>query len=326
MYATDRNYAPICGVSLYSLLTNNKSERIHAYIFKKNLEEYEEKFLTLENEFNVEITFIDISEIEDICKEHQMPTFRGGYMAYARLFANKYVENKKVLYLDCDTLITGSIKELWEMDMQGKPAAAVLDCIHEYANRFIYRPDKSNYINSGVILIDYKIWNENNCTKKIEDSLKLIDINKTATYGDQDILNHAMGDEFYIISPKYNAMYLTRYFDAEKTYIVLSKDRKSYYSRETLVNARDDIRIIHYSGRNYLRPWSINCSLSKKEIEQWDFYLKHSPFYDYKKMISVNEIKSALIRLYLNYNCRLLCYLHGKFKKFSLSNRLNKED
>lgn len=325
MYATDKNYAPICGVSLYSLLKNNSQEHINVYIFEKDLGEEKDKFLSLSSKFDASITFIDVAEIEQICKEIGIPPFRGGYMAYARLFADRYVGKQQVLYLDCDTLVVGELTELWNTKLFGKPAAAVLDCIHSYANRFIGKNDQDNYINSGVILIDYAAWENHNCTKRIENSLNKIDIKKTATFGDQDILNHAIGNDFYVLSPRYNAMYITRYFSARKNLIVLSKDERSYYSVEDIEHAQKKKCIIHFSGRDILRPWFDGCILSESEIKLWESFLKESPWADFnKKKITGDVFKRKCVEYYLNNNPILLCYIHRLIKKYMLYLRLKR--
>lgn len=325
MYATDRNYAPICGVSLYSLLKNNQQNHFHIYIFEKDLHEEKEKFYYLCKKFNAEITFIEVTQIELMCKEMNIPPFKGGYMAYARLFADEYVGKQKVLYLDCDTLVIGKIDELWSMDMGSKPAAAVLDCIHCYANRFINKNDKANYINSGVILINYSIWTERKCTSRILESLAKIDISKTATYGDQDILNHAMGEDFFVISPKYNAMYITRYFSPKQNFIVLSKDENSYYQVSEIEDANRDSRIIHFAGRDILRPWFKECALSKEEILLWNSYKMCSPWNNFKKQNTAsNYIIEKFVEYYLNHSCTFLCYIHRVIKKYSLLHRLQR--
>jgi len=33
----------------------------------------------------------------------------------------------RVLYLDCDTVVLGDVRELWEMDLEGQPLAAAVD-------------------------------------------------------------------------------------------------------------------------------------------------------------------------------------------------------
>ena len=61
---------------------------------------------------------------------------------------------KKVLYLDGDVLNTGSLKELWSLDMGESSAAAVIDCLGEKYYELLGLGKNARYCNSGVILFD----------------------------------------------------------------------------------------------------------------------------------------------------------------------------
>lgn len=323
MYATDRNYVSICGVSVFSLLVNNQFEHINIYIFEKDLREEKERFFSLSERFDVSFKFIDVAAIEKMCIDLEIPLFRGGYMAYARLFADRYISGSRVIYLDCDTLVVGSLEELWNYDMKGQPVAAVIDCIHSLANIFIGKKENDNYFNSGVILFDYTRWKEEKCLEKIEQSLKTVDISKTATYGDQDILNHAIGDKFCKLPLNYNEMYITRYFSPQKTYTILGRNEKSYYSKLEILNARNNPYIIHYAGRELLRPWSDNTALSEREKELWLKYKNNSSWKDYENINNrVNWVILKCIHLYLKKTPFLFCWIHGVLKKYSLRRRI----
>ena len=47
-----------------------------------------------------------------------------GLTAFSRLFISELLPDvERVVYLDCDTLVRGSLKELFTMDLHGKPIA-----------------------------------------------------------------------------------------------------------------------------------------------------------------------------------------------------------
>ena len=85
----------------------------------------------------------------------------------------KYIE--KVIYLDCDLLILDDIAELWKLNLDGFPIAAVQDgglCeigdgwqIPNYRELGL-NPD-FKYFNSGVLIIDLKTWREENFSEQI---------------------------------------------------------------------------------------------------------------------------------------------------------------
>ena len=325
MYATDRNYSFLCGVSLYSLLSNNKNVHNNVYIFEKDIGDEAEKFKALEEKFDVEIRFISALDIEKECRKYNMPPFRGGYMAYARLFADRFIDAKRVIYLDCDTLVRGDISKLWNWELGGKVAAAVKDCINRYANLFLSRNLEDDYYNSGVMLIDYDQWYRAKCQNKIIDSLNQIDINKTATYGDQDIINHAIGDLIVTLPPSYNAMYLTRYFAPCKSYAVLNRNESTYYAAGKLYDSQKSSAIVHYAGRNILRPWYVNSILSDDEKKEWHQYKDMSPWKDCHDFENeVGWIKKHFLKFYLIKNPMMLCKIHGYMQRKILKNRLKK--
>ncbi len=54
------------------------------------------------------------------------------YASYLRYFVADFVSEERALYLDSDMVVTGSLEDLFTLDLQGRPLAAVRD----YAIRF----------------------------------------------------------------------------------------------------------------------------------------------------------------------------------------------
>lgn len=84
-------------------------------------------------------------------------------------------EIEKVIYLDCDLLILDDLAELWKLNLDGFPIAAVQDNglgrigdgwqIPNYRELGL-NPD-SKYFNSGVLIIDLKKWRQENFSEQI---------------------------------------------------------------------------------------------------------------------------------------------------------------
>jgi lipopolysaccharide biosynthesis glycosyltransferase len=82
---------------------------------------------------------------------------------------------EKVIYLDCDLLILDDIAELWKLNIDGFPIAAVQDSgsgkigdgwqIPNYRELGL-NPD-FKYFNSGVLIIDLKTWRQENFSEQI---------------------------------------------------------------------------------------------------------------------------------------------------------------
>jgi len=84
-------------------------------------------------------------------------------LVYARLMLHELLppEISRVLYLDCDMLVRSPIEQLAELDLQGKPIAAVLDPHRHRAmlgrdfkrNTDLFEFNQS-YFNAGLLVID----------------------------------------------------------------------------------------------------------------------------------------------------------------------------
>lgn len=124
IFASDDNYAPLLGVALYSLLENNCNDfdQIQINIFDGGITEgSKSKIQQICDEFEVVtiLKFIDYNNIDEVIGIDVAST--RALSTYARLFTSSLLDNEldKVLYLDCDAIISGSFKELWELNIDG---------------------------------------------------------------------------------------------------------------------------------------------------------------------------------------------------------------
>lgn len=86
---------------------------------------------------------------------------KGPFMTYARLLIGRLIDAPRAIYLDCDTLVVGNLRELWNMPFDGHALLAVAghtwDPPGTYGElvRFGKRKDTTGpYFNSGVLVID----------------------------------------------------------------------------------------------------------------------------------------------------------------------------
>lgn len=319
LYVTDENYAPICGVSIYSLLNNNKNMEICIYIISHLTKKTKEKFIQMIYSFGVKCIFIEMDEIEKECISKGVPKYRNSYGAYARLFLEYYLPMERVLYIDCDTLIVGKLKELSTINMNNCPVGAVVDIVNSYSNVLIGHDRCHYYYNTGVMLIDLKVWRDNKCTEKIMKMMSELDISKTATGSDQDVINKAIGDKIYKLPLKYNEMSLTRYFSIKKTYFLTDKNTEDYYSSEEIKYAKNNPVIFHFAGGGGKRPWYIGSSCLKTETSLWKYNQEMTPWKDWEQPeCKDNMVKRAMRTLYLRYNPWIICYVNRFLNKRKL--------
>ncbi len=274
LYTCDDNYVWIMGISVISLFENNKHiPGLEVCLLGENISIRNKNILgEIGKKYNRKITIIDVPEFNI---PESIVSARWPLSAFTRLFSGKLLPDniKRVLYLDCDTIICGNISSLDGWNMEGKIFCGVKDCIGKTYKKNIGMTSNDAYINAGVLLIDLeKLRNiniENNIDKYMYKYEKLI------SYADQDVLNGIFNKEIGYLPPKYDVMTI----DVVHTYEEIEILRKpaNFYSHDEIADALSDPRIIHYTTNMLvIRPWFKNSNHPLKgKFEQ---YMKISPW------------------------------------------------
>ena len=256
MYVTDENYQMQTYVSIYSLLENNTELGLTIYIVSKdNCNEIKSKLSVLKdvhNDFSIEFVKISGSEFKDLPEPNHLTK-----AIYYRLLITSIlpVSGGNVLYLDSDTIITSSISDLFDMNMNNTVAAATPH--YRLLSYFQGLSIDSRWYNTGVLYINIDNWKQ----EKIEE--KSIEYIKTEELGEipiQNILNTVLnnGGNWKPISPEYNYMYdWQRAAESENQHI--------------------DPKILHFAGGN--KPWMCRTVDPNKQV--WWEYLQKTPYSNY---------------------------------------------
>lgn len=260
LYSTDENYARHAATSIYTLLENNTSfKKIKIYIISNNLlQETKNKFLHIANEYNREVGFINLEDlVEGFEKNNNYPI-----SSYARLLIEDIIEEDKILYIDCDTIILDSVKSMWQIDLQENLVAGVQDTLPSYLLTAININENCRYINAGILLINLKKWREENFKQQVYDFLKIKKGN--VVHHDQGIINHICNGKIKILEPKYNVMPEIIMYN-EKQIKKLYR-LQNYYSDKELQDAKENPVIIHFISKFYNRPWNKKCTHPYKDL------------------------------------------------------------
>lgn len=199
VFSCSPTYVMPAGVMLYSLFENNSESTIRIFSLYSGNSEYLLPLKRIVEGHGGTFVLCDMSNIElPLLPAHQenqrshIPV-----SAYYRLFITDVLpaEMDKVLYLDCDIVVESSIKDLWDIDMEGSPIGVIIDYENNnvrFCNRLGYDCNYG-YFNSGVLLINLKYWREHDVSNCFRNYITEHYTNLPLL--DQDVLNH----EFHAI-------------------------------------------------------------------------------------------------------------------------------
>lgn len=125
IFATNNNFCQHAAVAIASLLDNNKDENIRIHLFEIQCSTDDiTKIKEVVKVWNAQITVYHITP--EIFKGFP-PTGSYSIACYLRLLSPSLLPNlNKVLYLDCDLVVNGSLKELWNLDISNYSMAAFI--------------------------------------------------------------------------------------------------------------------------------------------------------------------------------------------------------
>lgn len=243
-----KNYSGITHKILNYETLSQKDEGYIFHIFTDKLSDNMQKIL---NDFQNELSKIYPCKIKthfiDSSHFHNAPKFSGNHLTYFRLLIPSFVDSDMAIYLDCDMLVLGDIRELFAIDLESSFAGVVLDIPH--IPRTIKAKDsnrkdiiiESNYFNAGFLLLNL------NAIKSISFWDKTLEIMKSyqLAYADQDILNIIFQHKILILSYAFDFM-----FPIFASYPLESAN--SGYDSKVINAAKNSPKIIHYT---YPKPW-----------------------------------------------------------------------
>lgn len=254
LYTSDRKYLDTMLVSMYSLLKESdiESVRFHLITSRFNQEDYNriEKLRGLYDNIDIWYYNLDNYHIE----RYNIPCFKESQLPNARLFfqdilGSNLLDIDKLLYLDCDTIVVSSLKEM------SKYEGSILACKDTMKKRYFSSFGLENYYNSGVLLFDVQAWIKNNCQERIINFVKNSKFH--LKYPDQDIINCALTDEYRELPLSYNVpstifvygnIFRDLYFDTDIRNI----------TKTDIKQARENPKILHCYGIPNVRPWNTN--------------------------------------------------------------------
>lgn len=162
--------------------------------------------------------------------------------AYYRLFLPELLPEHvtRIVYLDSDVVVRRPIEDLWAVDLDGHPLAAVMKPrAMEY--RDVGLRAETDYFNSGVLVMDPAQWR---ARRVCESALDYALSHRSCRHGhDQPALNHVFAGRWQRLDPRWNQQF--KFFVHTAGYLRMN--------RAELRRLRREPYIIHYTTSS--KPW-----------------------------------------------------------------------
>ena len=270
--ATDDNYAPYCGIMLTSLLMSNPHHQFEIYVMVDgSLSEVNmRKYRKLENKYGCHVSLITIdNSVIDACPiNNSLGIDNHSWVTaptYYRLLAARLLPASahRVIYLDCDIVVNGDLRALWEMDLAQSAMAGALDCDYHRHCKRMHIPEERGYVNAGVAVYNLDYWREYDITERFfqyiqspESELLLMD---------QDVVNATLDGEKALVPERFNfqvSFFMPLFWNT------FSEDYK-----KILLAENEKAVVIHFCGG--FKPWDFRYYGSPYH-SLWERYRKHS--------------------------------------------------
>ena len=228
------------------MLSQNSTTFINFYILCSNItKEQKEVINRISSQHkNCKIEYVDMG---NKYKDFRIPKIKGAVWTSANFYRvelqHLFPNEKKILFLDGDTLIYKDLNTLYNYNIDGKYYVGMLE--NRDFNVTYFKKQFNNFINTGVILCNLDELRKGNIYGRYIQFFKLI----------KDIIRYPVNDALNIVSHEKNG-----YFPPEFVVIGFCDEEDAYYyypsnkvNRTAVVKSYKDPYIYHFII--YDKPW-----------------------------------------------------------------------
>jgi lipopolysaccharide biosynthesis glycosyltransferase len=251
-------YAHYVCVTMKSIVNNHPDDTVTIHILSDYISEKSKRLISesiRDSESHISIAYhvMDNCKFEGLKVRHHWTLCVWYRLALCDVLP---ADIHRVLYLDADTVVVENLSHLFQMDMENKSIAAVID---DYASsgratRLGYEESKG-YVCAGIMLMNLDYWRQHNLSDK--------SLNWARTHSDilrfldQDVINVLCQDSKIILPLNYAVA--SHFFQSEVLY------------REHLTEIKECIEhpiIIHY----ICKPWLKETAKVHPLYKIWRYY------------------------------------------------------
>ena len=279
LYQSNDNYAEITGVSMTSLLENNKDlDEINIFLLNDQISaENIEKLKSCNERYGRNLSILETDTVlTKLRDELGVAPHKGTYTTYFKLYLFKDIQTPtdRILQLDGDTIINESLAPLCDLDLGGYIMAATYDCVMNDYKALVGIPPTDKYYNCGVLLVNQTEWRKQGCEEQITQHLK----QERAGYinVDQDILNRLFRHKVKYLDPRYNLNAGFYVYGIKESFWIYKLKPEYYSTYKEIEAACQKPAINHCMGAMTGRPWETNSIHPQNSL--YDKYLALTPW------------------------------------------------
>ena len=273
--ASDENFARHLAALVASILSNSlEDESFDFYVLDGGITEQSQeniRSLTSIKDFNIQFLKIDFDNKLKDCPNHAVFTRN----TYSRLLLDSLLPDiDRLLYLDCDMIVTQSLWELWSSDLKDKSLGVVhdfelnLDSSAHLLEIFRLNLKYNDIFNAGMLLMNLdKIRKNNLFGKSLEWIAQNPDLQQWA---DQDALNVIFHNDLVFLDGTWNG----------------SAQKKGHLNGEPMP------AVIHFLTP--IKPW--HSEYDGLYAEQYENYLSMTPWKGTPKSSRSPVVKTSFLR------------------------------
>ncbi len=256
VFVMDRNYIPYATVATHSLLLNSLNNlKIYWILPKEDLLLASACLARLNinrpNKLRGNISLVGVNtDMFSTWKEsgHILQS------TYYKLLIPQCIDHKKIIYIDCDTLVLGDLMDLYNTDMGEYAIGGVPDPWGSSTTKVSF-DNTDVYVNGGVLLMNLEVLRYDNFFEKSKDIYEIY--KEKITWCDQCLINKYAENRKYILDSRWNRQIFSGHTD-DKTW--------------ELIVLKESPKIMHFIGP--IKPWKKGCN--PKIIDFWFNYGKET--------------------------------------------------
>ena len=293
LYQSSDLYAPMAGVSMVSLVENNKDiDEINFFLMNDGISEANlSKLKRACDSYGRQLTEVCAKKmVQEIKEEWRVPPFRGSYATYLKLKAidKLTLESDRILYIDADTIINESLLQFVDICFDEFLMAGCLGISAYQARKVSGLDPNGKWLNSGVVLFNCLQWKQESCEEQI--IMHIVNLQKAYCLADEAILNVLFGHKVKWLDIKFNFQSYIDSYGIKHVFNIYRLNDGNFYNQRQVADACEQSVIYHCSGDFLGKPWEKNNEHPFNGL--FDKYLALSPWSDFEK---VEEKRSLIV-------------------------------